>query len=1112
MKRILSLLLSIVMVLSMVPAGAFAVTVDEVTEPETVVETTEAILEETIAPVEEPAEETAAPTEEVVEETTAPTEEVVEETTAPTEEVVEETTEPTEEVVEETTSETEEVLEEIVEETIAEEAAAEELTVESVEFPLPEEFEELGEVHIWGTDSVTLTADVTPAEAELYWDWILGEGDEVYASVISKGSSVTVTAADVSEAHTVTVTGFCYSVDGFSAEVSREINIHPRARKIDIVVNDEIVTDQIVTFDLDVLVGEEPNQYYQTTQLISAITSPADDMATVTWSSSDKTIARVKTDRISGDVYVQFVGKTGYVDIIATADDGSGTYGVVTFNAVGLAQNITVTEDSTYVLVSEKSGTLKLEETLMEGEPPVAVPSSAVEWKLADPSDAAYLTVTPAGKVTANKVFELITVPLLATVTFSDETRPAQVIQVEHAITIYPSVTKVDVVFRGSSASGKTILWDVDDGALSLNAVQFPDVVYGIPQWSVTDSKKAFVTYLDPETNELTLDVNDDPNDLHLPDISKRFSTITVKAAADDGSGKSATVKIKLSRYVHDLSISSDRGSAPVLFGGDSMQLTATASAKDVTKTPTNTGVVWSLLDPADKAYVTLSASGKVTAKKNIVVGKTVTVIATAKDGYGAADVFSFEVQPADLGVPVIYHEGMNVTNTTVLVNLLDNDTITLDAQVFSGPSPYEMHWKASSKIAAVSDNGDNTADIQMLKAGSVTITAYDDFGNKAKVTVKASKLSSGVEISSKTEEFSVSSGKTLQLVGTVLPEGEVTQKGVKWWIDPFDAAYAKISTSGKITATAGLAAPIDITVWAQATDGYSEPVSEIITIQPLATGLHILLDGQNVSNTTVEWDLTTGGESLTLDAAAFPSTAAQAVTWKSSSKSIAKIDAETGEVTIGKAGTATITATAKDGSGKKASFKLKVVRTMESLELDKTVAAVAGGKKLTFKAIIDKNATNKKVKWSLSDYTNATISQKGVLTAYNVTEQKEVTVIVEALDGSELVAECPVTIYPDPISKIQILYEGSAAPKTLGLFIDDSLTLEAASFPGTAAQGAGAYTWKSSSKCVEIEDNGDGGITVYGIKSGTATITCTAADGSGKKTTVKIKVVKPEY
>ena len=135
LKRILSLLLSIVLVISMVPAQAFAV---ETEAEETVTETTVPATEETVTepagttmPMETESPETAAPTvAETVPETTV--EETVPETTEETvpettEETVPETTEETvpgttEETVPETTEET--LPEETVEETVAEDAVA----------------------------------------------------------------------------------------------------------------------------------------------------------------------------------------------------------------------------------------------------------------------------------------------------------------------------------------------------------------------------------------------------------------------------------------------------------------------------------------------------------------------------------------------------------------------------------------------------------------------------------------------------------------------------------------------------------------------------------------------------------------------------------------------------------------------------------------------------------------------------------------------------------------------------------------------------------------------------------------------------------------------------
>ena len=66
-------------------------------------------------------------------------------------------------------------------------------------------------------------------------------------------------------------------------------------------------------------------------------------------------------------------------------------------------------------------------------------------------------------------------------------------------------------------------------------------------------------------------------------------------------------------------------------------------------------------------------------------------------------------------------------------------------------------------------------------------------------------------------------------------------------------------------------------------------------------------------------------GKSVKVSITAAPSDASNKVTWKSSNTRIAKVD-KNGKITAKKAGTATITATAKDGSKKKVSFKVKVV------------------------------------------------------------------------------------------------------------------------------------------------------------------------------------------
>ncbi len=81
----------------------------------------------------------------------------------------------------------------------------------------------------------------------------------------------------------------------------------------------------------------------------------------------------------------------------------------------------------------------------------------------------------------------------------------------------------------------------------------------------------------------------------------------------------------------------------------------------------------------------------------------------------------------------------------------------------------------------------------------------------------------------------------------------------------------------------------------------------------------------------------------------------------------------------------------------------------------------VGGGKSVTYKAVCDQYATNKKVIWSLSGDTDcATLNASGVLKAKAVTAPKYVTVTATAADGGGATASMDVVIYPI-VTKVNI-------------------------------------------------------------------------------------------
>ena len=127
-------------------------------------------------------------------------------------------------------------------------------------------------------------------------------------------------------------------------------------------------------------------------------------------------------------------------------------------------------------------------------------------------------------------------------------------------------------------------------------------------------------------------------------------------------------------------------------------------------------------------------------------------------------------------------------------------------------------------------------------------------------------------------------------------------------------------------------------------------------------------------------------------------------IKWTTSNKKYATVD-KNGVVTFNKkaAGkTVTITAYATDGSGKKATFKIKIMKgTVKKIKITgkKTVKA---GKTLSLKAkVTASKGANKKLKWTSSNTKYATVSASGKVKALKAGKKKSVKITAMATDGS---------------------------------------------------------------------------------------------------------------
>lgn len=147
-------------------------------------------------------------------------------------------------------------------------------------------------------------------------------------------------------------------------------------------------------------------------------------------------------------------------------------------------------------------------------------------------------------------------------------------------------------------------------------------------------------------------------------------------------------------------------------------------------------------------------------------------------------------------------------------------------------------------------------------------------------------------------------------------------------------------------------------------------------------------------------------GKKIKLTAKISPAKATnKAVKWKTSNKKYATVSAK-GNVTLKKAGagkTVTITASAADGSGKKATYKIKIMKNaVKSISL-KAGKSVKAGKSLKIKATVKTTGkkANKTLKWTSSNKKYATVSAKGVVKAKKAGKGKKVKITAAATDGS---------------------------------------------------------------------------------------------------------------
>lgn len=427
---------------------------------------------------------------------------------------------------------------------------------------------------------------------------------------------------------------------------------------------------------------------------------------------------------------------------------------------------------------------------------------------------------------------------------------------------------------------------------------------------------------------------------------------------------------------------------------------------------------------------------------------------------------------------------------------------------------------KIKDLVIANAEDTDNTV-IQIDKASDGTAT--DDVvikggikADKGSVTITGDgKLSSGrIEatgsVTIKDANISVSGEKDVPAI----KGDKVTIKDSTVKADVPKDSSKKAIESGNIT----LIGKNDIS----STDGEKDIYSSVPKYEKILV-TKITLDSTSETLTV--------GDDTTLTATVTPDDAFDtSVQWSTNNAKVATVT--DGTVTAVAAGTAEITATAKDGSGVKATCRITVLAkaTQDSdqkgdkdpnkdpkqndsdgdMDNDEPVDVakititgitrkVAPGKRIALKAnVFPANADNRDVTWSIrsADKKYATVNSKGVVSVKKRAKGRKIVVMATSDEDDSIQAVYKITVMKQAVKKVKLI------AKTKKIKVKKSTTIKAVLSPSKGISKEVSWT-SSNPKIATVNAKGK----VTGIKKGKVKITATAKDGSGRKAKITIQV-----
>lgn len=934
---------------------------------------------------------------------------------------------------------------------------------------------ENGEIVITSGNGVKLTPVFVPASVSnmgISFNITSGDKNAIKISTNNPESKpdiktvATITANKVSRSTRLTIKAV--SLDAGKAECEIKLVIKPLADSIKLYKDDDLVHYVNGT---NIGINPETDKMFFQLTAENFVGDNTDVTQSVTWKSDNTKVAKVDA---TGDntCKVTLLSK-GNATITATATDGSGVTAIVNVNVSSLASEIVITGSN----MVKRGSTIRLKADIY----PKSAENQKVNWYSLTEE---FATV---GKTTGDVTGIAPGIAVIEAVAADGSG-----IKARHTVHVTDSIKKFDIISLESNLNEK-------DAILSGKSVGLdPDKNRQTYKLGVKiEPKEACQTVTWKSSNEKVVKVEDGL----LTAVGLGNATVT--ATSTDGSAWKASVKVYVTTLVESVKISGGH----YVGRNKTIQLTADVGGKDAA----NKKVLWKSSDPT---IIEVNGNGAVTA-----INRTgyATITAEAADGSGAKDSHMVFIVGEKDKIDITSYDGLLSIETDKNskqkfvddLNMSRRDIYLIEAIVTSTDGdvgyPKSVIWSTSNKDVAIVDpteieNG-RVAQVTFLKAGKVTITAKtaDGTGAADTCTFQVENPDPKVEITGPTQ---VAKGKKIQL--------SAGSTRVIWRLaNPDDKSIATINSKGQVTGKQiG-----DVEIIAEAYESESDRYDRFtVHVRPAVSKITILADGIEQKNKgTMGVDILSKKIQLSALVEGDDHTH---VKWSSNKKSIVTVD-ENGLIDVQKNGKAVITATATDGSGKKATLTINVSKKITEITPAGVDEVRVGLKKTVQLSVNYKpiSATTKKVIWESADPQSVSVNKTtGKVTAKKMIEGYVTVTATPADNGAA--PPCTFKIYVEnPVGKVEVLQQGSVDYEPiLGIELSAknptkqlSYRLEDNKKPANELLGQ-SVTWKSSNpKIATVDENG----LVTGLIAGKVTITATACDGSKKSGKVSIYVGK---